>query len=208
MGHGPVGYKMQFALGSDLTASANAYDAGDSAYVAEFDDYFTFAPASSAALKTGIILDGHGHAGRWILSTIHTFGGLYVTNGVAVQNLTTVPSLLTCWTGNLDAWETTPDHANDIITIVKPGTYQIAMSLSGPAAGTASYDFHIAKNGVAIPGAGIQRVGSPTPVPIGGTAISFASFDQNDVVSALGSVAVGASGITITEGSLTVVRMG
>lgn len=207
MGHGPTAYGIQVATEADLTNYPAKFDDGDIAYVIADDDAFVYEPGSSETPAVGVVIDGPGGVGRWILQARHVYGALYCHAGNTPQSLSAVPALLTCWNGATPSYLTTLDLPNDQIVIQKPGAYQVSLSLSGTSSGNQTYNFHVYKNGQPVAGAGITRVGSQN-IPIGGTTITFVECAAGDVIAAYGDVSANTPTITIIEASLAVVRMG
>ncbi len=141
-------------------------------------------------------------------STLGCYGALYVANSVATQSLTTTPAKITMWATDGLSDNTTVANANDSITVLITGVYQIHASITGHGSNTDVYTFTPNINGTAVTGVQARVTNS-------GSNIATASFcclvslTANDVITVYGSSdQLGGSTYNYKDGQLCVVRVG
>jgi hypothetical protein len=136
------------------------------------------------------------------------YGSIYVTGGVAGQALTDgAPAKLAAYTANGLSLNTTPDHANDQITVTNAGNYRITGAFTFES-GTANRDlsFFAAVGGVAsVIGARQECIDDDEYFST--SFNGFLTLGAGAVVTVLATVGGGNATLTMRESHLTVERL-
>lgn len=144
-----------------------------------------------------------------IVSVHGVYGMLYVAAGAAAQSLTTTAAKLTGFAANGPNAGTTPDHANDQLTVGTAGVYLIHGQFSAIGETGTEYTLTLRKNGAAVTEI---ATGFTASLVVGDVhSCSFCgllSCAANDVLTVYGeSNDAGGADLTLQNAQLTVYRV-
>lgn len=143
----------------------------------------------------------------FLVSALGGYGHLYCAEGSISQTASVLASKLTAWNNNGASSQTTPDHANDQITVGVGAVYLVMMSASLRADAGRTVKLQVYKNSVEQTGISAehnaQSSNDITTLSVSGVVTCSA----NDVISVYVSSSVDFVTVTVSEASLTVKRV-
>ena len=142
------------------------------------------------------------------IAAARAYGNIYVTAGAAGQVMVAnTPALLTAYDTNGVSSNTTPDQANNRITVTNAGNYRIAGAFTFESSATnTNYRFFAAVGGVASVIGGATRATAANQ-PFHASFNGLLALGAGNVVTVL-ATSSGNTTLTVTESHLTVERVG
>ncbi len=143
-----------------------------------------------------------------IVSILGGYGAIYLHGGSTAQtSISATPAKVTGFASNGISSGTTPDHANDKITILTAGDYLVAGAVSFSGTLSKTFFVEIYKNSTGTEYAFERKLGTGGDVgaaPVGG----LITLAVNDEISLYVSSSDGGTSFTPQEASLIVTRVG
>lgn len=143
-----------------------------------------------------------------VTNAIPAYGEIYCTdNATGETTVDATPRAITAWTSNGPASGATPDHTIDEIQADVAGKYFVDVSLSFSGSASSTYLLEIYKNGVATGFQAKRKLGTGGDVGAVGFhgIIALAATDDVKVYQ---SSTDGGTAMTVTDGQLSIVRLG
>jgi hypothetical protein len=114
---------------------------------------------------------------------IAAHGSIYYSGAVSSsgQTVGTTATKMTLFNGNGISHQTTPDHTNDKITILIPGTYKVSYSFSFGGTANITWTMTVYKNGVATSIKAYRKLGAGGDVGAGHVE-DFLELAVNDYI--------------------------